>query len=47
LFGLRVDFDFRFRGAIGHTWEGARSVTSLNRGPSGLGKTGTELDRRA
>ena len=47
LFGLRCDFDLRFRGAVGHPWESAPSCTSLNRCPSGLGKTRTGLDRDA
>lgn len=47
LFGLRGDFDLRFGGAVGHSLESARSFTSLNPGPSGLGKTRTGLDRDA
>ena len=47
VFGLRCDFDLRFRGAVGHPWESALSCISLNRGPSGLGKTRTGLDRDA
>jgi hypothetical protein len=45
LFGLRCHFDLRFRGAVGHPWESALSCISLNRGPSGLGKMRTDLDR--
>src|SRR5579863_5377984 len=49
LFGLRCDvgLGLGFRGAVGHPWESAPSCTALNRGPSGLGKTRTRLDRDA